>query len=160
MNESVLKYVCEQSAEVKTRLTQHFSSEVEEFSILTAKIIATLQNYNVQNLLHDEGDQKQVAFGLMTKGTNTLMAGFELALAGYMWEPPVLFRSALEVFATAWDIVHNEARFVIWKTGKKFDSTDSISNVKKAIEPFGKLYGYLSYMNVHTSITFHKNLYI
>ncbi len=151
MNESVLKYLRELSAEAKARTTSCFSAEVEEFSFLTAKMIETLQCYHSQNPVHDERDPKQIAFGLMTKGANTLMAGFELALTGYKWEPPILFRSALEGFATAWDIVHNKTRFVSWKAGKKFDSTDSISNLKKAIEPVGKMYGFLSNMNVHTS---------
>lgn len=151
MNESVLKYLRELSAEVKARITNYFSSEVEEFSFLTEKMIETLQRYHSQNPIFDQLDSKHVAFGLMTKGANTLMAGFEIVLTGYMWEPPILFRSALEGFATAWDIVNNEARFATWKADKKFDSTDSISNLKKAIEPVGKMYGLLSNMNVHTS---------
>jgi len=150
MYKSVLKYLNEQSPEVKIRLTRYFSDEVEEFSILTAKLIETLLHYNSQNHVYDENDPKQVAFSLMTKGANSLMAGFDLVLAGYMWEPPVLFRCTLEGFATAWDIVHNEARFATWKAGKNYASSDSISNVKRAIEPFGKLYGYMSNMNVHT----------
>jgi len=116
------------------------------------RIIEILQRYHERNKMRDENNPKEIAFSLMTKGANTLMAGFELALGGYMWEPPILFRSALEGFATAWDIVHNPARFVLWKAkGKSFQSTDSISNLKKEIEPVGKMYGYLSNMHVHTA---------
>lgn len=151
MNEPVLKYLWELSAEAKARITTYFGSEVEEFSFLIATLIATLQRYHRQNLIYDDRDPKQVAFGLMTKSANTLMAGFELALTGYMWEPPVLLRSALEGFATAWDIVQNKDRFATWTARKKFDSTDSISSLKKIIGPIGKMYGFMSSKNVHIS---------
>ena len=151
MNEAVLKYLRELSADAKARITIHFGFEVEEFSFLIATMIAILQRYHSRNPVYDDRDPEQVAFGLMTKGANTLMAGFELALTGYMWEPPVLLRSALEGFAAAWDIVHNEDRFATWNARKKFDATDSISNLKKVIEPIGKMYGFMSNMNVHTS---------
>jgi hypothetical protein len=151
MEAAVLKYLGELSPEARARVAEHFSSEVGEFAFLVAKITETLQHYHAQHPSHDESDPKEVAFALMTKGANTLMAGFELALTGYMWEPPVLFRNALEGFAVAWDIVHNEARFFIWKSRGKFDSTKSISSLKKAIEPVGEMYGLLSNMYVHTS---------
>jgi hypothetical protein len=152
MHTSVLKYVCQLSPEARVRIASHFSKELEEFAFLTAKIVETLQSYHSQNFNHDSNNPKEVAVGLMTKGANTLMAGFELVLSGYMWEPPILFRSALEGFAVAWDIVDNEKRFDTWKTRKKFASTDSISNLKKAIEPVGKMYGFLSSMYVHTGL--------
>lgn len=151
MKNTTLKYLRELAPESKARLTAYFANEVEEISILTAKAIETLQNYHRMNPQHDGNNPKQVAFGLMTKGMNTLMAAFELSLNGYLWEPSILLRSALEGSATAWDIVHNESRFELWKAERKFDSSDSITNVKKVIEPIGKLYGHLSKMNVHTS---------
>lgn len=150
MEAAVLKYLRELSPEARTRVAMHFSSEVGEFAFLVAKITETLQHYHARHPSHDDNDPKEVAFALMTKGANTLMAGFELALTGYMWEPPVLFRSALEGFAVAWDLVHNEPRFLTWKARGKFDSTKSISNLKKAIEPIGEMYGLLSNMYVHT----------
>jgi len=150
MEATVLKYVRELSPESRARVAAHFSKEVDEFAFLVAKLTETLQRYHARNPKHDESNPKEVAFALMTKGANTLMAGFEVVLTGYMWEPPILFRSALEGFAVAWDLVHNGPRFVTWKAGKKFDSTDSISNLKKTIEPVGKMYGFLSNMHVHT----------
>jgi hypothetical protein len=150
MQAAVLKYLRELSPEARTRVVAHFSKEVEEFAFLASKITETLQHYHSRNAKHDENNPKEVAFGLMTKSANTLMAGFEIVLTGYMWEPPILFRSALEGFAVAWDLVHNESRFTTWRTRRKFDSTGSISNLKKAIEPVGKMYGFLSNMHVHT----------
>ena len=64
-------------------------------------------------------------------------------------EPPILLRNALEGFASAWDIVQNEPRFNTWKTKRNFSSTDSITNLKKAIEPIGEMYGLFSNMYAH-----------
>lgn len=150
LESTVLKYVRELSPEARSRVIAVFGKEVDEFAHLVFRIIETLQQYHARNKMHDENNPKEIAFSLMTKGANTLMAGFELAIGGYMWEPPILFRSALEGFAVAWDVVHNPARFDLWKKHKNFDSTNSISNLKKAIEPVGKMYGYLSNMHVHT----------
>lgn len=151
MQSTVLKYLRELAPDSKARLTTHFVEEVEEMSALTARVMEALQNYHRINPQHDESNPKQVAFGLMTKGTNTLMAAFELSLCGYLWEPSILMRSALEGFATAWDIVHNESRFALWNTGRKFGSSDSITKVKEAVDVIGPLYGMLSKVNVHTS---------
>ena len=150
MQEAALKYLRELAAESKTRLTVHFADEVEEMAILTSRAMQALQNYHRVNPQYDANDAKQVAFGLMTKGANTLMAAFELSLGGYLWEPSILLRSALEGCATAWDLVHNKSRFELWKARRKFDSSDSITNVKEVSDAIGKLYGHLSNFNVHT----------
>ena len=151
MRETVLKYLNELAPESKARLTKHFSEEVEEFSILVSQTIVTLQNYHRINPTCNDDDPKAIAYEIMTKGANTVMAAFELVLNGYLWEPPILFRNALEGFASAWDVVHNEKRFQLWKKKGKFSSTDSISNLKKSIEPIGQMYGLLSNMYAHIS---------
>jgi hypothetical protein len=150
LESEVLGYLRELSPEARSRALTTFRKEVEEFAHLAFRIVETLQRYLAQSKMHDESNPKEPAFALMRKGANTLMAGFELVIGGYMWEPAILFRSALEGFAVAWDIVHNPARFEAWKKQKSFNSTDSISNLKKEIEPIGKMYGYLSNMHVHT----------
>lgn len=151
MKETVLQYLYELAPESKARLAKHFAEEVEEVSTLISHLIQTLKNYEKANPVPRNDDPKKVAYALMTKGANTLMAGFESALNGYLWEPPILFRNALEGFASAWDIVHNEPRFMAWQKQKGFSSTDSISNLRKAIEPIGQMYGLLSNMHAHIS---------
>lgn len=151
MIDNTKQYLTEMSADSKRRGVERFSSEAGEFSILLGKMTQTLQTFHRQ-----AGDSaspaKRVAFGLMTKAANTLMAGFELALTGYRWEPSTLYRTALEGCAVGWDVVHNADRFDQWKAdeSKKFDSTHSISRVKEVSSIFGPMYGLLSKMNVHT----------
>jgi len=144
-------YLLMLSSESRGRGIQFFSAEVEEFSILLGKLVQTLQNYQRAETTFDEGDPKQVACGLMTKNANTLVAGFELAITGYTEEPFILQRSALEGFATAWDLVHNPERFTAWRRSKKFDSTASISKLNREIPAVGRMYGFLSNMKVHTA---------
>jgi hypothetical protein len=148
---TVQRYLRELSPESRTRLLSTYAAEVQEFAHLSFRIVETLQLYHAQNKSHDPTEPKQAAFSLMTKGANGLMAGFELAIGGYRWEPAVVYRSVFEAFAVAWDIVHNPDRFALWRAGKNFGSTDSISRLKKEVEPAGQLYGYLSNMYVHTA---------
>lgn len=150
MNKTVFNYINKLASESKARLTNHFSEEVDEFCTLISQLIIILQNYHGTQIFASE-DPKAIAYGLMTKGANTLMAAFELVLGGYFWEPPILFRNALEGFASAWDIVHNEKRFKAWKGKGKFKSTDSITNLKKAYEPIAQMYGLLSNIYAHIS---------
>ena len=149
MQRIIQKYLIEMSADSKDRLTDYFSNEVGEFSLLLSKIIVPLQNYHSEKPQIDTENPSSFAYGIMTKEASTLMAAFELSLNGYFWEPPILLRNAIEGFASAWDIVHNPNRFKIWKVNKKFKSTDSISNIKKEIAPIGEMYGMLSNMYTH-----------
>ncbi|MBN2107641.1 MAG: hypothetical protein JW832_09445 [Deltaproteobacteria bacterium] len=147
--QAILKYIQEESFESKHRLAEYFSKEVEEFATLISSSIHILQNFQTKNPRYNPNDPQHIAYGLMTKGINTLMAGHELSLNGYFWEPDILLRNALEGFSVAWDIIHNEDRFVLWK-GKKFDSAKSISKVKEVSTVISKLWGHLSNMYVHS----------
>jgi hypothetical protein len=151
MQDTTLNYLRQLAPDSAARLTVHFSAEVEEMSLLLSRAMEALQNFHKVNTELDPEDPKQVAFGLMTKGTNTLMAAFQLSLSGYLWEPRILLRSALEGFATSWDLVYNPNRFEQWKGNSKFESTHSITKVKEVSEDIGRLYGYLSTFSVHTS---------
>ena len=151
MHSAVLEYLHKLSPESKARLTEHFLDEVEEIALLIGKAMETLQTYYAAQRDQNPGaNPKYVAFGVMTKGANTLAAALELSLAGYLWEPSILLRSALEGCAAAWDMVHNPSRFAAWQTGK-FKSTDSISRASEVAPEIGRLWGHLSNMNVHTS---------
>jgi hypothetical protein len=151
LEEAVQRYLRELSPQSRERLLETYAAEGEEFAHLVFRIIETLQLYHAHNKIHDPTDPKQGAFALMTKGANGLMAGFELAIGGYAWEPPVVFRAAFETFAVAWDIVYNPNRFALWRGRKGFHSSDSITNFKEHVEVAGQLYGYLSNMHVHTA---------
>jgi hypothetical protein len=149
MPDYVTEYFAKSAADTRARMNVHYKSEIDEFARLVTAIISPLQRFNEANPQFDKNRPLHFAYGLMTKGANSLAAAFELALSGYMWEPPTLFRVALETFSVGWDIVHNPARFKSWCKDKKFDSTRSISNAKEISDVIGKLNGVLSKMNVH-----------
>lgn len=151
MQEKILEYLNGLSADSKIRVTDHFKEEVEEFSLLISKVLAPLQNYIKINPAAKKDDPELIAYGLMTKGANTLMASFELSLNGYYCEPHILLRNALEVFASAWDIMHNPKRLEAWKKNKNFKSTISITNAKEVNSDIGPFYGMLSNIYTHPS---------
>ena len=149
MSDYVTEYFAKSAGDTRARMNAHYKSEVDEFARLITAIISPLQRFSEANPQFEKNHPLHFAYGLMTKGANSLAAAFELALSGYMWEPPTLFRVALETFSVGWDIVHNPARFKSWCEDKKFDSTRSISNAKEISDVIGKLNGMLSKMNVH-----------
>ena len=140
MPDYVTEYFAKSAADTRARMNVHYKSEIDEFTRLVTAIISPLQRFNEANPQFDKNRPLHFAYGLMTKGSNSLAAAFELALSGYMWEPPTLFRAALETFSVGWDIVHNPARFKSWCEDKKFDSTRSVSNAKE-IRLFRKICG-------------------
>ena len=133
----------------RSRMIAHYETEIGEFVRLISVLIDLLGNFHEANQQYDKKRPYHAAFGLMTKGANTLGAAFELSLDGYLWEPPSLLRVSLETFSVAWDIVHNRKRFQSWLNSKKFKSTTSVSNAKEVSAVIGKLNGFLSEMNVH-----------
>jgi hypothetical protein len=153
MPDYVTEYFEKYAADTRARMNEHYKSEIVEFARLVTALISSLQRFSAETPEFDKNRPQHFAFGLMSKGTNSLAAAFELTLSGYMWEPPTLLRVALETFSVGWDIVHNTDRFQSWSKDKKFDSTRSISNAKEISEVIGNLNGLLSKMNVHINPT-------
>lgn len=153
MTEYITEYFEKSATDTRARMNEHYKPEIEEFARLVSAIISPLQRFNKANPKFDKNRSQSFAFGLMTKGANSLAAAFELALSGYMWEPPTLLRMALETFSVGWDIVHNPDRFKSWSDQNNFESTRSISNAKEVSEVIGKLNRLLSKMNVHINPT-------
>lgn len=149
MSRVISEYFVKSARDTRSRMDGIYKPEIEEFSRLINSIITPLSKFDAARPRRDDEVPYHSAFGLMTKGANTLAAAFELALSGYLWEPSGLLRVALETYAVAWDIVNNPERFAKWKADKKFESTRSISNAKEVTEVIGRLYGMLSDMNVH-----------
>ena len=149
MQAAVRNYIDALSSDSRDRVSKLFAREIDEFALLTAKLVSALQRFHARHPAFEGDSPTHIAFSLMTKSANALMAGFELVLTGYSGESEVLFRTALERSAVAWDVVHNPDRFASWKNNKKFDSTESISRLKREVEPVGRLYGYLSNLYVH-----------
>src|SRR5271168_2309192 len=111
--------------------------------------------YQVVNRLDQDKipDNEFHAFALCWTGLNTLLAALSLFRMGYPREPHMLTRNALEIFATAYDIAANRDRFVMLiKTPRKFDSTDSIKEVKKVHPIVAQFYGALSDKFTHVSV--------
>ena len=152
MQDQILNYLTSSGPDSRSRMVDTYREETVEFSRLLALMIDPLTNFMKANPTNDPARPFHAAYGLLTKGANTLGAAYELILSGYLWEPPALFRIVVESCAVAWDITTNPDRYQLWLAGKKFQSTDSIGSAKSVIADIGRLYGLLSQMNVHTSV--------
>ncbi len=145
------EYLTEVSPECRGRLIRTFAEEITEFMYLIGKKRETLLAFATQSTAYERTSARGVAYGLMHKSANTLMASFELALSGYQLEPPILFRNAIEGCSVAWDIVGNKKVFENFQASKKFHSTDSINRIRKINKFYARLWDHLSQSSVHTS---------
>ena len=151
MTTKTQRYLFETGPECKQRITRAYPLEVASFTHLVDLLRTTLAEFVYSKASEQAPPAHSIAFGIMLKSANTLMAGFELCLSGYHWEPPILFRSALEGCAAAWDIVNNEKSLRLWQSDKSFKSCDSITQLSKLDPFYGKWWGIQSNFNVHTS---------
>lgn len=144
-------YLFENGNECRQRISQAYPLEIASFIHLIDLLRTTLAEFLYNKTTEHPPEAHIIASGIMLKSANTLMAGFELCLSGYHYEPPILFRSAVEGCAAAWDIVTNEHTLRMWQGKKMFKSCDSIARLNK-IDPFyGKWWGLQSNSNVHTT---------
>ncbi|MBA7688255.1 hypothetical protein ES703_96734 [subsurface metagenome] len=84
------------------------------------------------------------------RGTNTIIASFELTRSGYGVEPPVVLRNALETCTTAIDLIKNTEKYKAFKE-RKYKSSESISEAKNILPVIGKFYGLLSEFYTHVN---------
>ncbi len=83
---------------------------------------------------------------------NTIVSATDLLRRGYVKEPLMLLRNALETFSAAYDIhLHQEKYELLIKNPKLFDSTKSINEAKKIHAILGNWYGMLSDSFTHVS---------
>jgi hypothetical protein len=124
-------------------------SELVEDLAYSYKLLSRVLNSEQQHKIPDNQHQALV---LCWTGLNTLLAALDLYRGGYMREPQMLIRDALEIFAAAYDIFVNESRYELLKAGSKdFNSADSIKEVKKLHPIVAQFYGLLSQHFTHVS---------
>lgn len=133
-------------------------SIAKEFDTLHAeevtKIVGELAtSYQTLQTLLNKGDEDPTRLSdvdfqsalIYWSSLNTIFSGVDLLRRGYLKEPQMLMRNALESFSAAYDIhVHPEKLDQLLQGSKKFDSTDSIAEAKKIFPIIGMWYGMLS----------------
>ena len=146
----VLRHFKETLTNIHKEFDAAHHSELKELSEYISKIysiLAKVINYSNQNLITDV----QFADAMMLwRGTNTIIASFELVRNGYGIEPLVTLRNALETSCTAIDLFKNPTKYEAFKE-KRYKSSNSIIEAKKIIPVIGKFYGMLSNSYSHVS---------
>ncbi len=130
----------------------HFG-EQEELAEYVSKIytiLARVLNYSGKNKINDVEFTNAT---MLWRGTNTIVASFELTRSGYGLEPPVVLRNALETSSTAIDLFRNPKKYKDFKEGK-YKSSGSISEAKKILPIIGKFYGMLTEFYSHVNVAF------
>ena len=127
------------------------SNELEELVEYVSKIysiLARVLNYPNQSSVIDVEFTNAM---MLWRGTNTIIASFELTRSGYGIEPPVLLRNALETCTTAIDLIKKPEKYKVFKE-RKYKSSKSISVAKKILPIIGKFYGMFSEFYLHISL--------
>lgn len=151
MRSGTEQHLNEHGPACRSRLAKHYEIELNEFSILVDKMKEPLTTFR-QDLGGDGAEiARQHAYGLMYKGINALVSGFELALSGYAFEPDILYRNSIEICAVGWDIVTNEKSLSKFLKDSNFKSTSSINALSKVDGDYGFLWGVLSNHRVHVN---------
>ena len=128
----------------------HFG-EQEELAEYVSKIytiLARVVNYPDRNKITDVEFTNAT---MLWRGTNTIVASFELTRSGYGIEPPVVLRNALETCSTAIDLFRNPKKYRDFKE-RKYKSSGSISEAKKILPIIGMFYGMFSEFYSHVNV--------
>lgn len=151
MRSGTEQYLNEYGPACRSRLAKNFEIELTEFSILVDKMKEPLIAFRQELMVDSAEVAREHAYGLMHKGINALVAGFELALSGFGSEPNILYRNSVEICAVGWDIVSNEKSLIKFLKNSNFESSSSIKSVAKVDVLYGFLWGMLSNHFVHVN---------
>ena len=80
---------------------------------------------------------------LLLNAFNSFGAATQLLRGGYCLQPGIIVRSVLEAVSTVLHLVQQPNDFAAYEKGS-LRSTRTIDAAKKALPPFGQLYGYFS----------------
>lgn len=149
--EKIIGYFKETIPKIHKKFDSNHPSELNNLAEYVSKIyviLAKIINNPDQNSISDVEFNTAL---LLWRGTNTIIASFELIRSGYGIEPLVVPRNALETCTTAIDLYKNADKLKDFKENK-YKSSKSISVAKEVIPVIGKLHGVLT--NFYTHIGF------
>jgi hypothetical protein len=157
---TVLRQLKTTSNEIAQKFDEIHHSDLDVIAQELAISYDTILNAinDQENKLSDNDFQSAL---LYWSALNSILSAIDLLRRGYLKEPQMLVRNSLEVFAVAYDFHANPERYDSFIANpKKFESTRSISEIKKVHSIIGQWYGMLSKSFTHVShlhILPHKN---
>lgn len=93
---------------------------------------------------------------LLINGSNSFAAAVAVLRMGYVLQPSIILRSLLEALSTSLHLLQNPGDLAAYEE-HKLPSTKTIAAAKRALPPFGHLYGHFSENFVHIG-RFHKTI--
>jgi len=147
----ILRQLVSTSDTIANKFDELYKDELD----LLAQELATSYNILTKAMVEKENplsDNDFQSANLYWTALNTILAAIDLLRRGYLKEPQMLIRNALETFAVAYDFHENPDHYRSFIANpKKFESTKSISVIKKVHGFIGQLYGQLSSQFTHIS---------
>lgn len=141
----VLKQIVQRRPEVD--FERLYPGRTVSFSSQLATQYKTLQSFNVDEV-------SEALYGsacILWKGLNTLVSAVEILRKGYLVEPLILSRHALECCCVAFDVYKNPAQLSkIY--AERYKPARAIQVVKTILPQTRKLYDHLSETMVHAGI--------
>ena len=124
-----------------------YPGRTADFSSQLAIQYAILQRFQVDQV----SDVVYSNACILWKGLNTLMAAVEILRKGYLVEPLMLARHALECCCTAFDVYRNPGQLKkIYD--ERYNSARAVQTARSVLPKIRKLYDHLSESMVHVGI--------
>lgn len=149
--EQITDHIYEKSNAVASDFYREFGSVIDSLAEDIAISFTILADATDRNPEDEVSDADFQSANLFWNALNTELSAIELFIRGYMKEPAVLTRSALEIAMVACDLHLNPDKLSFFYAGK-LQSTESIGVIKQVIPAIAPMWGQLSDYFAHVSL--------
>jgi len=131
------------------------SSDLEEFSELMAQTMVLILS-GLKRSRYSGDELRLVAGQLMLNTLNSFCAAVQILRSGYRLQPGVIVRNILESVSVVLHLMQHPSDLEPFRAGK-LNVPKTVNTAKKALPPFGQLYGFFTKQFSHIS-GFHQSL--
>jgi hypothetical protein len=129
--------------------------ELAQLSSLVSRTASLL--YSGLAIAKQNNDEiREACAMLLINGSSSFAAAVAVLRMGYVLQPGIILRSLLEALSTSLHLLQNPGDLAAYEK-HKLPSTKTIAAAKRALPPFGQLYGHFSENFVHIG-RFHKTI--
>ena len=131
------------------------AADLDELSELTAQVgMLLLSGLKTSQVSGDE--LRNMAGQLLMNALNSFAAAVQILRSGYRLQPGIIVRNILESVSVVFHLIQKPADLKQLQTGK-LNVPKTVNSAKKALPPFGQLYGFFTKQFSHIS-EFHQAL--
>lgn len=138
----LINQLCRDGPRIEASFDALCAKELRELSDLQSRTYALL----LQGLQHAVGEKlamHQACGELLTNASNSFGSAVAVLRMGYVLQPGIIIRSLLEAASTVLHLLQRPGDLAAYQT-HTLASSKTIGTAKKALPPFGLLYGFFS----------------